>query len=191
MKKILTLMLSIFLLQCASTKISELQNIYKTDDYIFWDENRKLAWEDFKGEPLDTSENYGSEIIIKNPSTIERANLFSSFKLTSICVFDKRHSWVNKKVATPYLLLYNQTIFDIYELYVRKLRKEFSETDFGIDDYSEKFHSIAEKINSELIDTVEEFRKESKIGKDENVITQWSIKIKNELEELKQFEKES
>jgi len=184
-------MLSIFLLQCASTKISELHNIYKTDDYIFWDENRKLAWEDFKGEPLDTSENYSSEIIIKNPSTIERANLFSSFKLTSICVFDKRHSWVNKKFVTPSLLLYNQTIFDIYELYVRKLRKEFSETDFGIDDYSEKFHRMAEKINGDLIDTIEEFRKESKIGKDENVITQWSIKIKNELEELKQFEKET
>ncbi len=190
MKKSIFLILSLFLIQCASSKISELYNVYNKTDYLYWSDTHGLTWDDFQGEPL-TSSNIGSEIFVYNPATIEKSNLFSSFKLTSICVFDKKHSWVNRSLADSSTLLYNQTIFDIYELYTRKLRKKFSETDFGLSDFSEKFHNMTEKNNKELVDEVSKFRKESDMGKNLDEVFNWHLKIKNELEDLKQFDKET
>ncbi len=100
MKKYLFLLTSLFLTQCATSKISELYQIYNKQDYLLWSEDRELTWDDFQGEPLSSSNSYGSEIHIYNPSNIEKANMFSSAKLTSICVFDKKHSWVNKNFAS-------------------------------------------------------------------------------------------
>ena len=188
MKKYLLLLFSLFLIQCGANKISELYQTYNKEDYLYWSTDRKLTWDDFQGEPLSSSNSYASEIHIYNPSTIEKSNLFSSAKLTTICVFDKRHSWVNKQSATKDLLLYNQVIFNIYELYTRKLRERFDSTSFGFNDYTEKFHKMTEEINNKLSDRVEKFRKESNLGQNKEVIFDWNNQINNELVNLKKYE---
>ena len=186
MKKFITLILSLLFLQCSTSKLSELYSVYSPADYIYWSSTRQLTWDDFQGEPL-SSANYASEIHIYNPSTVEKSNMFSSPKLTAICVFDKRHSWVDRSLANSTTLEYNQVIFNIYEVYTRKLRKTFSETKFGLDDFTEKYHSMTERLNSELTDEVEQFRKESELGKNDRVVNEWAEKIKSELENLKKF----
>lgn len=190
MKKLLFLLFGLFIVQCAASKVSELYNVYNKSDYLYWSDTKSLSWNDFQGEPLNSS-NISSEIVVYNPATIEKSNLFSSFKLTSICVFDKKHSWVNRSIADSSTLLYNQTIFDIYELYTRKLRKKFSETDFGLSNYSEKFHQMTARNNKDLVDEVSKFRKESDIGKNLDAVFNWHLKIKSELKGLKQFNKET
>ncbi|MBK7630881.1 MAG: hypothetical protein IPJ23_09290 [Ignavibacteriales bacterium] len=187
MKKHLLLILAIFFVQCTTTRISELYQVYDKVNYIYWSDSKKLSWQDFEGQPLGSSSNYASEIHIYNPATIEKANLFSSPKLTSICVFDKKHSWVNKKIANDDMLLYNQIIFNIYELYTRMLRKEFKNTDFSIDDYIKEFHLIAEKNNSNLSDRVEKFRSESDMGQHKKALERWNKIIDNELASLVEY----
>ena len=187
MKKYILLLLSLLFLQCSSGKVTELYKVYNPNDYLYWSEELPLTWNDFQGEPIGSAEKYGSEIHIYNPATIEKANLFSPAKLTTICVFDKKHSWVNRDVVNDTLLLYNQVIFDIYELYTRKLRQTFAENDFGINDFTEKFHSMTEKNNNALTEEVDLFRKQSDMGQFAPAVYKWSARIRNEIHNLDDF----
>jgi hypothetical protein len=188
--KYILILLSVLFVQCAATRTSELYQTYDKVNYVYWSDSRKLTWEDFQGKPIGSNENYVSEIHLYNPATIEKAHLFSTAILTSICVFDKKHSWFNKKNASAELLLYNQVMFDIYELYTRELRKEFYNTEFGLDDYIQQFHLMTEKNNSDLKDKLEDYRRDADLGKNVAGIKLWEMKIDKELEELKAYKVE-
>ena len=188
--KYILILSSVLFVQCAATRTSELYQTYDKVNYVYWSDSRKLTWEDFQGKPIGSNENYVTEIHLYNPATIEKANIFSTAKLTSICVFDKKHSWVNKKVASADLLLYNQVIFNIYELYTRKLRKEFYNTEFGLDDYIQQFHLMTEINNSALKDRLEDYRSDADLGKNVAGIKLWEMTIDKELEELKAYKVE-
>ena len=187
MKKYSLVLLSFLFVQCATTKTSDLYQTYTKENYVYWSDSKKLTWDDFQGTPIGSNENYVTEIHLYNPATIEKANYFSTAKLTSICVFDKKHSWVNKKSASADLLLYNQVIFNIYELYTRKLRKEFYSTNFGLDDYIQQFHTMTEKNNSDLKNRLEDFRRDADLGKNVAGIKFWEMTVDKELDELKEF----
>ena len=173
-------------MQCSAGKLSESHQTYNQNDYLYWSETRKLTWEDFKGVPPGSSDNYSTEIFMSIPSSVEK-DVLSSPKLTSVCVFDKRQSWVNKNIANDALLIYDQTIFDIHEVYARRLRKTFLETDFGLNDFKEKYMDMTAKNNNDLLNRIEEFRRESFYGHKSKVVLQWAAQIKNELKELDQF----
>ena len=186
MKKLVFLLFSLSLIQCSASKNSEFILKYDPNDYLYWSETRRLTWNDFQ-KPLDAADSYTSEIFMSIPSSVEKENVFIQPRLISICVFDKKHSWANKKFVNDSLLVYNQTIFDIHEVYARKLRKTFSETDLSSTDYKEKFQSMTDKNNSELLDRVEEFRRKSNFGENKKIVIQWIYKIKKELQDLNKF----
>ncbi|MHB8580071.1 MAG: hypothetical protein ACYDA4_09455 [Ignavibacteriaceae bacterium] len=187
MKLFIPFLLSFLIVQCASNNIPELYKKYNSNEYLYWSNTSKLTWDDFQGIPIDLSGKTASGIHVYNPATIEKENIFTPAKLTAICVFDKRTSWVNEKVATKSLLLYDQVIFDIYELYTRKLREEFSKTDFNIDNYKVKFRQLTEKNNRELIKNIEQFRKDTSSGQIAEATILWNYKISNELNRLEKY----
>jgi len=185
--KYLLLLSALFFVQCAPGNVSALYKLYSPEDYVYWSEDVPLNWSDFQGIPSDTAGKYASDIRVYNPASIQKMNIFSPAKLTAFCVFDKKNSWVNKKLANDDLLLYNQTIFDIYELYTRTLRKTFDSTDFAVDDYKEKFQEMTEKINSDLKDTVNKFKSDTQSGQFKEAIRPWYNKIRHELDDLKKY----
>ncbi len=187
MKFVIPLLLSFLFVQCAYNNIPALYKKYNSNEYLYWSKTRRLTWDDFQGIPLDLSGKTASGIHVYNPATIEKENIFTPAKLTAICVFEKSTSWVNEKVATKSLLLYDRVIFDIYELYTRKLREEFSKTDFNIDNYKEKFRQLTEKNNRELIKNVEQFRKDTSSGQIAEATILWGDKISDELDRLEKY----
>jgi hypothetical protein len=182
MKRYFFLLMTFLFLQCSGSKVAEMYEAYSPDDYLYWSEERKLKWEDFQGEPIESSVS-ACESFFVNPATAEKFDMFSQVELTAICLFDKKKSWVKKESADDNLLLYNQVLFDIYELHTRMLRKEFAESEFTYK-LDEEFHSLFEKNNSALMDEIQKFRRESKLGMEENVVKDWSIKINGRLKEL-------
>ena len=189
MNKLWFLLLSLFLIQCSAGKLSGTHQTYSQDDYLYWSDSRKLTWDDFKGVPQGSSNDYTTQLFMSIPSSIDKTPVTAP-ALTSVCIFDKRKSWVNKNIVSDTLLLYCQTIFDIHEVYARKLRKTFLETDFGLNDFKEKYQDMTAKNNNDLLNRVEEFRRESFFGEKRKVVLKWSSQIKNELLELNQFKKD-
>lgn len=187
MRKYLVLLMSLLFMECAGTKTAGLYDTYNSDDYVIWSEDRKLAWSDFRGAP-----EYGNDVIseslFKLPSRAGRENVFTQKEITAFAVFDKSKSWVKKELASDRALLFNQVMFDIYELYARRLKKEFHEAKINIEDTEKEFRRINEENNRLLKNELTKYQVITKLGDDETAIKEWSVKIKDRLNELKEYQ---
>jgi len=99
-----------------------------TTDTIYWSEDYKLTWNDFKGQP---------DYNIQSISALSSSGLMHSKGCKNgkiiyevLSYFEKRESWVKAEAYTDHHLKHEQIHFDITELYARKLRQALSEKKF-------------------------------------------------------------
>lgn len=97
-------------------------------DYIPWDKDRKLQWEDFQGKPNENKyaaalTSYKIEILPSKVIVDENNNIKNFNQLTVKANFYKNHSWAVEK--NDYLLQHEQLHFDIAEVFAQKMRAEF------------------------------------------------------------------
>jgi len=177
--------LSIIFSSCALLQPPR-QPSFNRDEVVIWNENRKLTWDDFQAAPI-LGVNQSTEILVQMPSSFVKSTLFSPVVTTVECFFDKKRSWVNKAFATKVTLQYNQTIFGIYELYARKLRKKFSETNFGVADPYGVFNGIVNEQRDQLMEEIKNYRTATSSGQDEKAIIIWNGSIAEQLKALEQF----
>ena len=182
MRTNLIFLFAILFIQCSSgTKLADFYNSYDQKDYLYWSENRKLKWEDFQSP---VSSHNSSEIYVINPAVINKKQLFTKTNITIICAFDKNRSWVNINNKSEALLLYNQVIFNIYELYTRKLRQKTEDIDFGLDSNLRLFPKMVGDNKTELLDKVDQFKIITNYGKEVKIIEEWFHEINTKLDEL-------
>jgi len=89
---------------------------------LYWNRDRKLSWEDFKGPAKD----WNAAAVTYCGIEINK-NRFSG-KIKVAAYFNCDSSFYFKDRADSNVLKHEQTHFDIAELFARKMRKEFSET---------------------------------------------------------------
>lgn len=109
----------IFLLVCFLIN----DNKSSTKNELLWQTDRKLQWNDFKGQPK-----YWSNFAAQTVTTIEQSYTCDAdnFKLTLIAKFNKSKSWT-KTSKSKRILAHEQKHFDLTELYARKMRKTYQE----------------------------------------------------------------
>ena len=132
---------------------------------LYWGE-KDLTWGDFQGVPPKNS-NYSSEIsygIGYRPFEKPVDSLDMDVRwIETYCYMDRGASWVKENEKTDVNLLYNQTIFDIVELYSRRLQEEInhlSGSTFAITntldellrEYDSKIKNVHAIISSETYD---------------------------------------
>ncbi len=171
------LFLFFFILLLASCAIlnPKKEVVHDPGDIVRWTENYKLTWDDFKATPIKGAQ-HTSEIYIYLSAEYNRPALFLPGEPIVECYMDKNSSWVVKSSASKTILFYHQTIFDIYELYARKLRKKLAEKNLGIVDPMGVFNSIYKTNNNALNKEINTFRTESKMGTDFDIMKLWSEK---------------
>ncbi|WP_298320503.1 hypothetical protein [uncultured Aquimarina sp.] len=157
--------------------------IVENDSLILWQKDRKLNWEDFKGQPINDRENVLAEVhgSIKTIKTYW-SNGVPKFEIG--CHFLKYDSWTVTKDSLS--LIHEQVHFDIYELYARKIRKVFCELN---EDMITDFKEYQRLFNSYLTENGER----NELYDIEVIVNQkkqqeWQAKIAKELEELKEYE---
>ena len=106
--------------------ISLMSFSFVKDDFILWQENKKLKIQDFKAENKDTikinrQQFLGaiSAIRIEYSSFQRNKNSVPDFSIKTY--FDPNESWMLLK--NEYVLQHEQIHFDLTELYARKMRK--------------------------------------------------------------------
>lgn len=171
-------------LNCTISQNTGLYEKYNPDDFLYWSAERNLRWSDFQGSPSSSNQNLPSEIFIYNPSSIEKSNILSKPSLTSLIVLDKKKSWCKKENRNDQHLLYNQVIFDLYELNRRELEMKFSQTDFSTEGYKEEFKKLTDENNKSLLIAIEQFRIESNLGDDFDAVKNWNRRIRSEIQKL-------
>lgn len=111
-----------------------------------WSETRKLTWADFQGIPNGADDFVASTNSgISFSYSISNKNGDIGFKYIILSNFYPEQSWYKPEAASEYILIHEQTHFDISELFARKLRKELDEILIGPD-----IKQIADKLYSEI-----------------------------------------
>lgn len=113
------------------------------ENKIAWHKDNQLVWDDYLGNPiLHGRYNAESSLQISYRLGITRKDDDVKVNFTVKCLFDKESSWVNPANRTNTLLEHEQLHFDIAEVYARRLRKKFTETDFSLKNYRTKSSDI-------------------------------------------------
>ncbi len=148
---------------------------------VYGQENRKnwtdgkLTWNDFqeREQSIGVSE---LKYFVGYSTGKQKFEDTTVFRIQTFCYVDRNLSWVDKGFKNDQNLKYNQVIFDIAELYRRKLQYELDRVS-SIYEVELRFNQNFTKLNKEI----DQFQQESNGGQNWEVINQWDTLIQNEL----------
>lgn len=152
-----------------------------------WSPSRQITWSDFWGTPIKTSGGMACQIFVEAPAYFDRPSLFSKVSVVSSCYMDRKDSWVDSTKATPQLLLYAQTVFNIYELYTRKFRQQIDSTTFGVTDVNTQFNKAFQKNQDELMNTLKQFEADTRLGSDLPETQRWFSNVNLQISQLARY----
>ncbi len=159
----------------------------ENNNYLLWSSDHRLTANDFliKTKQLETTPSFaqfslnyqvgGFDFLTKNFNKKVRNN------------FMKSASWLDTTINFSHELNYQQTLFDICEIYARQFRK-------ALRDNKKKLIKGVEIVTKLNADFMTEFSKrrinydrETKYGTDEPRQREWEYQIQKELTELENF----
>lgn len=160
-----------------------LNSFAQSKDTIYWNANRKLTWEDFKGRPDKTTNllamtqaGIGYEVACNN----------GDLKLKIYCYFNVKKSWT-KETGSDDLLRHEQVHFDITELYTRILRKKVSELIDPCGKDIKELDKAYSSIFKACADRQDDYDRESEHSLNDAQQKIWEEKIASELKALEKF----
>lgn len=142
-----------------------------------WTEG-KLTWDDFterSGTPVTSELKY----FLGYNTVKHRLGDTILLRIDAIGYMDRKLSWINPDFRNDQLLRYNQVIFDIVEVYRRRLQFELDHIT-GVYETGPKFDQIIRMCDSET----EKFRAASNAGQNMNTVAFWEQKTADELQSL-------
>ncbi|MGE0638554.1 MAG: DUF922 domain-containing protein [Bacteroidia bacterium] len=164
-----------------------LNSFAQSKDTIYWNANRKLTWEDFKGHPDKTTNllamtqaGIGYEVACNN----------GELKLKIYCYFNVHKSWT-KENDSEELLRHEQVHFDITELYTRMLRKKVSELSDPCGKDIKELDKAYSNIFKACAGRQDEYDRESEHSLNDAQQKMWEERIELELKALEKFASKS
>ncbi len=146
-------------------------------------EQGKLSWDEFKGIPIENSNDISSLSYTIGYNTFEKKIDAVNVKwIEAYSYIDKYSSWIKKGYQNKYLLLYNQTIFDIVELYSRKLQLEINNSSNLPNSMYQQLNNLLRDFNSQCKERLSFYSYQTDYVRDTITTKQWAISIAHELE---------
>lgn len=154
----------------------------KDEELISWNANKKLTWADYKGSPKPEADAVASTATYLG---IEYSFNNKGFGYKITCSFSKTRSWGSHK--TDYVLAHEQGHFDIAEIFARKLNWRMSEYRFNKNSFKTDLKKIYDEITREKEDMQNEYDRETNHSIKKEKQAEWLKKIREELNEYKDF----
>lgn len=154
-------------------------------DTIYYDEDKKLTWSDFKGRPVAASPAAAiTESGFGYRMSMNSVNRKTNVVITVFCYFNKKNSWVKKGMENDYALQHEQNHFNITYinawLFVQKLKE--AQLNMG------NFNYLVEKIHDESFEALDKMQNDydgqtsnGRINRLQNI---WNKKIEQQLAEI-------
>jgi len=166
-------------------------DLYKVEDFrkyeteIYWSRDRKLTWEDFKAiAPPDSFKNIAAITFCGIGYHSNRVLLSAPAKIWVTNSFNCNKSWVRENHKNPGVLNHEQLHFDLSEVYARKMRKSFQESNLTGGSLNSIGNSIFRNYYQEFEKNQNLYDLETGSGLIEDKQTEWDKKIQKELQEL-------
>lgn len=156
----------------------------KNDAFVYWNE-RKIEWKDFQGIAPTYVDSYSSEIKygIGYRTFKKEANDVEFQWIETYSYMDKTSSWVKENYKKPEYLLYNQVIFNIAELYSRKMQLEINAVSGTINEVRINLDEILKRTQEQCNNRAANFALSSEYGTKSRIVDYWFGKIETELKE--------
>jgi len=145
---------------------------------IYWSEDYKLTWGDFKGSP-----DYNTKRI----SALSSSGIVHSkgckngvINYEVLSYFEKGESWVKPEAYTDHHLRHEQLHFDITELYARKLRRALAKEKFKCGQEA-NFEQFVHQFILDWHEVQHRYDATSRHSIDKKVQAEWSDRIEIEL----------
>ena len=172
-------------------RIYRVPNFRKHEKEIEWTPNRKLTWEDFKGNPKTISNsNTAAQTYCGFGFQTNHVTILTRTKIFTKNTFACNLSWVrpDQKYRAE-LLEHEQGHFDLCEVYTRQLRKRLEEKKLTVFNLNTDANSIFKDVYALYLDRQELYEKQTNYGLDRQNQIEWKTTIKKELNDLSSFTK--
>ncbi|MCK0157561.1 DUF922 domain-containing protein [Cellulophaga sp. F20128] len=151
------------------------------DEGIFWKENHRLVWADFKGIPPvghDAAAITASGLSYTYSSFVENGSVALDYTVSTY--FYPNDSWYKADQCDALTLSHEQLHFDITELYARKMRKQLA-TIKVTKATKGQIRKIYKKINTELAAYQNAYDTATNYSRDLEKQLEWNKRIAIEL----------
>lgn len=148
--------------------------VYGQDFRKEWTDG-KLTWNDFQEKEESTGVSELKYFIGYNTGK-QKFSDTTFIGMKTYCYVDNNLSWVNKYYKNDQYLKYNQVIFNLVELYRRKLQYELNRVNSTYE-AEIRYHQYYNDLNYMVV----KFQKETNGGQKQEIIAQWGLIINTEL----------
>ena len=158
------------------------------EETMIWQEDQKLTWEDFKGQPNPNSD---AVALTASGLTFGYSVKTSGRKIVGYTSSVEAHfypdkSWYLRGKADDYILGHEQLHFDITELYARKFRQQLERLVVN-QNIRIQMNQIHEAINEALTKTQKTYDEQTKHSINVDAQKYWNNYIKEELKKLEKY----
>ena len=150
--------------------------VQNDDDYIKWQGNKKLTWDDFKAAPLKMG-NTAAMTTTHLGFSYNVVNEKVSYKID--CQFEKNRSW--GLVKNDWILKHEQGHFDIAEIFARKLYKSIGEYQFNKTTFQKDLDGIYKTVMNDKDKFQQQYDNETDYSRNKAKQEDWLKKIESEL----------
>lgn len=154
-------------------------------DTIYYNENKKLVWKDFKGRPDNnrmaaaiTESGFGYRM------SMQYLNGRTNIVITVFCYFNKKKSWVKHDMDTDYALVHEQHHFDITYINTCLFIQKLNAARFTATNYASLVDSIHDACYNAMNTMQDEYDGQTSNGRIKKVQFDWNKKIDSMLEGL-------
>lgn len=156
-------------------------------DYKFWSDTDKLVKEDFqiKAEALESGSSFAQFAFDYKVNGFDFLTRNFNKKVRNYMI--KSASWLDTNTNMRQSILYQQTLFDIAEIYARTFRKELRENRSKILKGTEVIEAINIKLTTAFSKRRLAYTQEANFATNSEAQTKWEKIIRGELDGLKQF----
>jgi hypothetical protein len=153
-------------------------NAGEKNDTIYYDHDRKLEWNDFKGWPdhnsmaaAITESGFGYRMSMQSKNG--RINI----EITVYCYFNKKRSWVKRGMDTNYALTHEQHHFDITYINTCLFIVKLKAASFTAGNYVSLVDTIYDDCYEALRKMQDEYDGQTSNGRSKKIQADWNKKI--------------
>ncbi|OKL41642.1 DUF922 domain-containing protein [Pontibacter flavimaris] len=152
------------------------------NEYVVWSADRRLNWEDFKGQPDDATPHHA---LTAANLAVNASCKNNQYTYTVKCVFLPHESW-SKRKSSEKLLAHEQLHFDLTEVHARQLRHDLQQISCA--NLKTKLSLVVNdafkrwKAEQDLFDEV------SRHGLDKEEQQVWAARIETRLKKLEAYQ---
>lgn len=158
-----------------------------TTNHLQWSATRKLTVEDFliKTKSLETTSSFAQFSFDFQVNGFDFMTKNFNKKVKNYII--KSASWIDTTVNVSQVLVYQQTLFDLSEIYARKLRKALRENRKKIANGTQIVKELNDTIMTSFAERRVSYDRETNFGADWIRQKEWEVQIQKELLELNDF----